>query len=398
MVTNILKVFLILNRTDSAHSTIVTVAIFAPTQSRQLLAASGDPVYELCRGQQFNPLSPTASTTSVASTSGSASSTFHTDGNIIVTADYTGQIKVFRQDCAWAHRKPEASDTASIRNRTKSTIARGSSSSMRPSTFANWRSSTTASRTGSTHSSSRRNSMETASLLTPASASQTALNNQKNLDVPKVGPVIRANGRGTSPSPTRRVSELQNPRGRTPTQQDPNRLAAPSPDRMTRQKSTQQDRLLIQEAGESMAFYSLSGQRRASAYTDRSVSVSPARRGSVSSGHSDDELDAEEAKSFVDAEERLSNDDMVCKNCAARTFNAFKVQTGPLKGETKLRCSVYALLKKNLTSDANMFLINSVGRVKIGIPGTICVLDFDSGMAFCWDWRCTGINTQMHVL
>jgi len=70
------------------------------------------------------------------------------------------------------------------------------------------------------------------------------------------------------------------------------------------------------------------------------VSVSPARRGSVSSGHSDEELDAEEAKSFVDAEERLSNDDMVCKNCGARTFNAFKVQTGPLKGETKLRCSV----------------------------------------------------------
>jgi hypothetical protein len=57
-------------------------------------------------------------------------------------------------------------------------------------------------------------------------------------------------------------------------------------------------------------------------------------------------MDAEEAKSFVDAEERLSNDDMVCKNCGARTFNAFKVQAGPLKGETKLRCSVYVPRKE----------------------------------------------------
>ena len=345
---NILRVSLSKNCTNSAHSTIVTVAIFAPTQSRQLLAASGDPVYELCKGQQFNALAPTASSTSLASTSLSASGAFHSDGNIIVTADYTGQIKVFRQDCAWAHRKPDASDTASIRNRAKSTLTRGSSSSMRPTTFANWRNSTTASRTGSTHSSSRRNSIEAPSFFTPASASQTALN-QKNLDVPKPGPAIRANGRGTSPSPTRRVSELLNPRGRTQTQQDPNRLAAPSPDRMTRQKSTPQDRLLLQEAGESMAFYSLSGQRRGSEYTDRSASVSPGpRRGSVSSGHSDEEMDAEEAKSFVDAEERLSNDDMVCKNCGARTFNAFKVQTGPLKGETKLRCSVYVPLKRNI--------------------------------------------------
>ena len=66
----------------------------------------------------------------------------------------------------------------------------------------------------------------------------------------------------------------------------------------------------------------------------------------LSSGQSDDEIDAAEAMSFVDAEERLSSDDMVCKNCGARTFNAFKVQSGPLKGETKLRCSVYVTYSK----------------------------------------------------
>jgi hypothetical protein len=126
------------------------------------------------------------------------------------------------------------------------------------------------------------------------------------------------------------------------TQQDDSRLRSTSSDPVTRKKSTPQDRLMLQEDGQSMAFYSLGGQRRDTAYSDRSASVSPipGRRGSVSSGHSLDSV--EEAKSFVDAAERLSSDnDMVCRNCAARTFNAFKVQNGPHKGQTKLRCSVY---------------------------------------------------------
>lgn len=117
---------------------------------------------------------------------------------------------------------------------------------------------------------------------------------------------------------------------------------------------------MLQEDGQSMAFYNLSAQRRDTGYTDRSASVSPvaARRGSVSSGHSLDSV--EEAKSFVDAEERLSSDnDMVCRNCAARTFNAFKVQSGPHKGETKLRCSVYVPCASALTSGVNMFMIDT---------------------------------------
>jgi hypothetical protein len=107
---------------------------------------------------------------------------------------------------------------------------------------------------------------------------------------------------------------------------------------------------MLQEDGQSLAFYSLSGQRRGTDYTDRSASVSPVagRRGSISSGHSLDSV--EEAKSFVDAAERLSIDnDMVCRNCAARTFNAFKVQSGPHKGQTKLRCSVYVPFASSLT-------------------------------------------------
>jgi len=93
---------------------------------------------------------------------------------------------------------------------------------------------------------------------------------------------------------------------------------------------------------------------------DRSASVSPVPRrvGSDSSEYSEPELDDEEARSFFDAHERLSADDMICDNCAARTFNAFKVQSGPQKGETKLRCSVYVLCCSYLTLGVNMYSIN----------------------------------------
>lgn len=338
-----MKVSLSFYYSDPAHSTIVTVAIFAPSQSRHLLAQSGDPVYQLCSPPlPPPPLTHTASTASTASqvstAQGVSQTAFHADGNIIVSADYTGQIKVFRQDCAWSQRKADNSDTASIRLR-KSNLARGSTSSIRPSGMLALRSNTVSSRAGSTRSSSRRNSTDAPSL--PTNSSQTTL--AKNLEVPKAGSVDRANGRGASPSPTRgRKSTTANP---TATQQDPNHLTTPSPERVTRQKSTVQERLMLQEDGQSLAFYHLPAQRRDDSVSDHSASLSPIRRGSISSGHSSEGMD-DEARSFVDAEERLSSsDDMVCKNCGARTFNAFKVQNGPLKGETKLRCSVYVSLR-----------------------------------------------------
>jgi WD repeat-containing protein 44 len=272
--------------------------------------------------------------------------TFHPDGNIIVSADYTGQIKVFRQDCAWAQRKVDSSDTASIRLRGKS---KASSSSMRPTGILNFRSSnTTVSRTGSTRSSSRRNSIETFSL--PPDSGQTGLS--KNLEIPKSTPIPHANGPGNSQLSIR-SRQSSTAEGRTQSYQDRNQLAPPSPGSVTPKKLTPQERLLLQEDGQSLAFYHVRS-RQDSIYSDRSrsASVSPERyrSGSISSGHSEKEMGPNEARSFVDAEERLSNDNMVCQNCGARTFNAFKVQNGPLKGETKLRCSVYEILQSRVNS------------------------------------------------
>ncbi|CAK7225669.1 hypothetical protein SCUCBS95973_005941 [Sporothrix curviconia] len=143
--------------TFDAHGDMVTTAIFAPVQTRQLLGASGDPIYDLCNPPPIQLMSleetlasqsgmsnntrghddPTATSTAAAPTASShpappstlpplppprarpeespayiARST-HYDGNIIVTSDDTGIIKVFRQDCAAKKRKHESWETGS---------------------------------------------------------------------------------------------------------------------------------------------------------------------------------------------------------------------------------------------------------------------------------------------
>ncbi|CAG8537889.1 24974_t:CDS:10 [Dentiscutata erythropus] len=66
-----------------SHTAIVTVAIFAPTRTKQLISLCGDPIF-----------------THTVNNETSATQTYP-EGNIIVCADYTGSIKIFRQDCAY---------------------------------------------------------------------------------------------------------------------------------------------------------------------------------------------------------------------------------------------------------------------------------------------------------
>jgi WD40 repeat protein len=126
-----------------AHSAIVTTAILAPTKTRHLLGQSGDPLYDLCNpppvmlvdrtGSQ--PSSKPATENGTSQHEGSVPPTprtresarpikpgespayvarsSHVNGNIIVTADYTGSIKVFRQDCAYQKRRHESWDNNS---------------------------------------------------------------------------------------------------------------------------------------------------------------------------------------------------------------------------------------------------------------------------------------------
>ncbi|CAK7266384.1 hypothetical protein SEPCBS57363_002061 [Sporothrix epigloea] len=136
--------------TFDAHSDVVTTAIFAPVQTRQLLGASGDPIYDLCNPPPITLMSleetlasqssmsnntlghgDNNGTSSKASAKGTQSyptppprarpeespayiaRSTHYDGNIIVTSDDTGIIKVFRQDCAATKRRQESWETSS---------------------------------------------------------------------------------------------------------------------------------------------------------------------------------------------------------------------------------------------------------------------------------------------
>lgn len=109
----------------------------APTSTRQLLGGSGDPLYDLCNpppvtlvSRGSDSVSSKKNTESLIDHKLEGSPAFsvskppeespayihrsaHPDGNIIVTADYTGRIKVFRQDCAYTKRKNDAWETSS---------------------------------------------------------------------------------------------------------------------------------------------------------------------------------------------------------------------------------------------------------------------------------------------
>ncbi|KAF7899931.1 hypothetical protein EAF00_004267 [Botryotinia globosa] len=137
-----------------AHSEVVTAAVMAPMKSRILLSGSGDPLYDLCNpppvtllSREESILPSTSRATSEAGNRDSAalsvediqepqikkpeqSSAYlarsnHNDGNIIVTADYLGRIKVFRQDCAYQKRRNDQWETSS--QFSKKMLARSSS-------------------------------------------------------------------------------------------------------------------------------------------------------------------------------------------------------------------------------------------------------------------------------
>ena len=121
-----------------AHGTIVTSAILVPTSTRRLLAKSADPLFDLCNPP---PVTLTSRADSVISSQAPSEDKLprssrnsespkrapetpaylnrhsHPGGHIIVTADYTGEIKIFRQDCAYQKRRQESWDGGSAFSR-----------------------------------------------------------------------------------------------------------------------------------------------------------------------------------------------------------------------------------------------------------------------------------------
>ncbi|CCG81493.1 Putative uncharacterized protein [Taphrina deformans PYCC 5710] len=98
-----------------AHTNMVTATAFAPNNAREHLAASGDQIYEMVAAHRQKLSAANRSTTSTENSIDSATQG-SSDGNIIVCADYSGRIKVFRQDAAMSFRNrvDDRSDGASF--------------------------------------------------------------------------------------------------------------------------------------------------------------------------------------------------------------------------------------------------------------------------------------------
>jgi WD40 repeat protein len=121
------------------HSAMVTAAISAPVQTKQALALSEDPIYDICNPPPVALMGPESTETSkqngtshkrsasaprlsIISKMAHESPSYlarskHPGGDIIVIADYSGKIKILRQDCAYHKRRFENWDANSTISR-----------------------------------------------------------------------------------------------------------------------------------------------------------------------------------------------------------------------------------------------------------------------------------------
>lgn len=129
-----------------AHNNVATAAVIAPLRTRTLLSASEDPLYDLCnpppvtlvskseiaslhssRAHDDDNSSSIQPTPATAEGGGSfkrpdqspayVARSAHPHGNLLITADATGNIKVFRQDCAWDKRNIDPWETSAHRTK-----------------------------------------------------------------------------------------------------------------------------------------------------------------------------------------------------------------------------------------------------------------------------------------
>lgn len=154
-----------------AHPEVVTVALMAPTATKQLLGASGDPIFDLCNPPPVTLMSLSEATISQTALSEGTHSDVpgsvrrqnespayierskHKDGNIVITTDRKGVIKVFRQDCAAVKRHQSLWETGSKFSGKVAGVGRSSSIATRTS--------------GGSRAQSRRGSLSTSGSLLP---------------------------------------------------------------------------------------------------------------------------------------------------------------------------------------------------------------------------------------
>lgn len=173
------------------HSSMVTAAVMAPTNAKQILGFSEDPIYDICNPPPVTLVSQADQEsnnnnhnhdnhkTTQQSSPAYIARSGHPDGHIIIVADYSGRIKVLRQDCAYQKRRNANWDAHSSLSRRflrrsnsarysiASSIGKESHKTTPSERILSWRNSVIRNANGSTGSRSRTGTMNDSPLSTP---------------------------------------------------------------------------------------------------------------------------------------------------------------------------------------------------------------------------------------
>lgn len=168
------------------HSSMVTAAVMVPTNAKHILGFSEDPIYDICNPppvtlvSQADQESGNHHRNTQQSSPAYIARSGHPDGHIIIVADYSGRIKVLRQDCAYQKRRNANWDahsslsrrflrrSNSARHSIASSFGKESSHKTTPSErILSWRNSVVRHGNGSTGSRSRTGTMNDSPLSTP---------------------------------------------------------------------------------------------------------------------------------------------------------------------------------------------------------------------------------------
>ncbi len=352
-----------------AHSDMVTAAVIAPMKTRQLLGGSLDPIYDLCNPPPVTLLSREESNASSMPHTSSEkrhsdpvsepqikkpeespayiARSSHNDGLILVTADYLGNIKVFRCDCA-SRRRMESWETGSTFS--KKMLGRSNSIMTRNS--------------GGSHS--RRNSISQTSLPGPHSASDHILSWRNNVttkddgsirSITKAsrsdrsvspGKISRTSYQSPSPSAQNNLASAarQQPYSSTPQLRGPSSVSTtspppslhkvtsaersqpPTPGFSLRRNSSDENPLGIDPTGKSYQFWNVASWKnplnpaRDPGKLDVDNLRPPMERGgSVVSRLSSDE----DTSGELEDEDESEGEALSCKRCGGKDFRARRV-------------------------------------------------------------------------
>ncbi|KAI9887270.1 MAG: hypothetical protein M1823_000941 [Watsoniomyces obsoletus] len=379
----------------SAHAAIVTATALAPVTTRRLLGRSGDPIYDLCNPPPVTLISrtesrgssrpPTETDKRLSDAHGAASLTAeskvksatpagespayiarsaHRDGNIIVSADYMGAIKVFRQDCAYNRRRNESWDTASTFSKRVSAgvLGRSSSVATRTSTHRRRASVSSQQHPPADRIISWRNGISSNSSLDNVfkNGDRTRSASPRKFGFPR--PLPGSTPLTHSNSPTRSTSSprdsVHHPSsGEPPTSSQPSRptgMSAP-PAVQSAPDHANPDGLMLQADGQSLAFWNVSNwnkagnpyirdeeghSRRASRVKSRGSTASAASVVSAVSALSSEMDDERERQARVGDGDHDDQRTLRCRNCGSGNFKASRMRGDHGAGDAqRLVCS-----------------------------------------------------------